>query len=337
MSEKKDMKVEDVAVHVEHVDELDEELEKYLQTPMLEGLSDAEVQRRIGIFGRNEIPEKRQNPWLKFLGYFGGAISILIEVAAVISLIVSSYIDFGILVALLIVNAIIGFMEEAKAESALDALKNTLALKSKAWRNGKLVEIDSIDLVPGDIIAVRLGDIVPADCRLLGVSITGDETEGTLQIDQSALTGESLPVAKGKGAIAYSSSICKQGQMLAVVTKTGIQTFIGRAANLISITTEAGHFQKIINHIGNFLIIITVTMAVIILLISFFLKEDYEEETYKPIPGSRRTFLKCLEEVVVLTIAAIPVGLPTVLSVTMAVGASQLAKKTGHRKTSHSY
>lgn len=112
-----------------------------------------------------EIPEKRQNPWLKFLGYFGGAISILIEVAAVISLIVRSYIDFGILVGLLILNAIIGFMEEAKAESALDALKNTLALKSKTWRNSKLIEVDSIDLVPGDIIAVRLGDIIPADCR----------------------------------------------------------------------------------------------------------------------------------------------------------------------------
>lgn len=107
---------------------------------------------------------------------------------------------------------------------------------------------------------------------LLGVSITGDETEGTLQIDQSALTGESLPVAKGKGAIAYSSSICKQGQMLAVVTKTGIETFIGRAANLISITTEAGHFQKIINHIGNFLIIITLSMAVTIFLVNLFLK-----------------------------------------------------------------
>jgi H+-transporting ATPase len=218
---------------------------------------------------------------MKFLGYFSGAISILIEAAAIISLIVGSYIDFGILVGLLVLNAVVGFLEEAKAENALDALKNTLALKSKTWRNSRLVEVDSIDLVPGDIIAVRLGDIVPADCRyvhllkrssLLGVSITGDETEGTLQIDQSALTGESLPVFKGKGAIAYSSSICKQGQMLAVVTKTGIETFIGRAANLISITTEAGHFQKIINHIGNFLIIITLTMAVIIFLVNLLLK-----------------------------------------------------------------
>lgn len=104
------------------------------------------------------------------------------------------------------------------------------------------------------------------------MSITGDETEGTLQIDQSALTGESLPVSKGKGSIAYSSSICKQGQMLAVVTKTGVETFIGRAANLISITTEAGHFQKIINHIGNFLIIITVSMALIIFLVNLLLK-----------------------------------------------------------------
>lgn len=89
----------------------------------------------------------------------------MIEAAAIISLIVGSYIDFGILVGLLILNAVIGFLEEAKAENALDALKNTLALKSKTWRNSRLVEVDSIDLVPGDIIAVRLGDIVPADCR----------------------------------------------------------------------------------------------------------------------------------------------------------------------------
>jgi H+-transporting ATPase len=141
----------------------------------------------------------------------------------------------------------------------------------------------------------------------------GEETEGTLQIDQSALTGESLPVSKGKNSIAYSSSICKQGQMLGVVTKTGINTYIGRAANLIAITNDAGHFQKVINRIGNFLVIVTVTMAVIILIFLMVAKGE--------------SFARALESVIILTIAAIPVGLPTVMSVTMAVGASQLAKK----------
>ncbi|KAJ3207223.1 hypothetical protein HK099_000331, partial [Clydaea vesicula] len=299
--------------HVEVTEALDAELEKLLLTPPNTGLTTAQVEERLLQFGKNEIPENKTNPWLKFLSYFLGAISFLLEFAAVITAILQSWADFIILVSVLIINACIGFFEEARAESALDALKNTLALKSRTWRNGELIEVDSALLVPGDIIAIRLGDIIPADCRLLGIGVTGEETEGALQIDQAALTGESLPVSKKKGDTAYSSSICKQGQMLAVVVKTGVNTYIGRAANLISITNEQGHFQIIINRIGNFLVLITVVMALVILFVSIF--------------AQKMTFLHALEQVVVLTIAAIPVGLPTVMSVTMAVGASQLAKK----------
>ena len=253
------------------------------------------------------------NQWLKFLSYFGGPISYLLEIAVVLSAVLQNWIDFGILVFVLIANAVIGFHEEAKAESALEALKNTLALKTRTWRNGSLVEVDAALLVPGDVIAIRLGDIVPADCRLLGIGVTGEITEGTLSIDQSALTGESLPVSKGLGEIAYSSSIVKQGAMLAVVTKTGINTYIGRAANLISLTNEEGHFQKVIKVIGDFLVIITVVMALIIFFDTKFRKGV--------------DFVTSLKQTVIITIAAIPVGLPTVMSVTMAVGASQLAKK----------
>lgn len=230
---------------------------------------------------------------------------------------VGDWIDFGIILALLLINALIGFIEEAKAESALDALRQTLALKTRAWRDGKLQEIEVIDLVPGDVIVLRLGDIVPADARLLGIGATGEATEGDLQIDQSALTGESLPVNKNKGAVVYSSSIVKQGQQLAVVTKTGPNTFIGRAANLIAITTEEGHFQKVINRIGNFLIYSTVVLVVIIFI--------YQMVKFKGTPaGDWKTVL---ENCLVLTVAAIPVGLPTVMSVTMAIGAKQLAAK----------
>jgi H+-transporting ATPase len=259
------------------------------------------------------LPEVKTNPWLKFLSYFGGPISYLLEIAVILSAWLGNWIDFGILVFVLIANAVIGFHEEAKAESALDALKNTLALKTRAWRNGKLVEVEASLLVPGDVIALRLGDIIPADCRLLGIGVTGEITEGTLQIDQSALTGESLPVSKGKGEIAYSSSIIKQGAMLGIVTKTGVNTYIGRAANLISMTNDEGHFQKVIKTIGDFLVIITVFMAIIIFLDAYFRKGV--------------NFKAALKQTVIITIAAIPVGLPTVMSVTMAVGASQLADK----------
>ncbi|KAJ3116373.1 hypothetical protein HK100_001088 [Physocladia obscura] len=300
-------------VHVEIQEEIEPELEDLLHTEPLKGLTTAEAADRLIKFGKNELPERKTNPILKFLSYFTGAISILLELAAIIAGYESDWIDVGILCFVLLVNAIIGFSEEARAESALDALKGTLAQKCKSWRNCELVEINACDLVPGDIIALRLGDVVPADCRLLGINVTGEKVDGNLQIDQSALTGESLPVSKGLGAIAYSSSIVKQGQMMAVVVKTGLKTYIGRAANLMAGPTEEGHFQKIINNIGNFLIVISVGMVLIILLFDIYSKGDPP--------------LTALRNVLILTIAAIPIGLPTVMSVTMAIGAQQLAKK----------
>jgi H+-transporting ATPase len=298
----------------------DEEYEKLLQTPSNYGLTDAEVEERLNKFGKNgilninvELPVVKTNRIFKFLSYFGGPISYLLEIAAILSAWLGNWIDFGILIFVLITNAVIGFHEEAKADSALEALKDTLALKTRSWRNGQLVDVEASLLVPGDIIAIRLGDIVPADCRLLGIGVNGEKTEGKMQIDQSGLTGESLPVSKSKGEIAYSSSIIKQGAMLAVVTKTGVNTYIGNAANLISITDEEGHFQKIIKIIGNFLISITIFMALIIFLVDIFLKKTDVKEA--------------LKQTVIITIAAIPVGLPTVMSVTMAIGAGQLAQK----------
>ncbi|KAG0080239.1 hypothetical protein BGZ93_002996, partial [Podila epicladia] len=264
------------AEHHEHKDEISPELEALLQTDPTKGLTSAEAAERLARFGLNELAEVKRNPLLKFLGYFTGAIAYLIEVACIISAVVEDWLDFGIILALLLVNACIGFIEESKAESALDALRQTLALKTRAWRDGHLVELDVNQLVPGDVIVLRLGDIT-----------------------------------------VYSSSIVKQGQQMAVVTKTGGDTFIGRAANLISITTEEGHFQKIINRIGNFLILITVVLVVIIMI--------YQLVHFKGTEKGK--FLSVLGRVLVLTVAAIPVGLPTVMSVTMAVGAKQLAAK----------
>jgi H+-transporting ATPase len=303
--------------HHEHEDEISPELEALIQTDPSKGLSTSEIEERLARFGKNELPEKRKNPLWKFLGYFTGPISYLIEIACIIAGVVGDWIDFGIILALLFINAFIGFFEEAKAESALDALRQTLALKTRSWRDGKLVEIDVSELVPGDVIVLRLGDIVPADARLLGIGVTGEATEGDLQIDQSALTGESLPVSKKKGNTVYSSSIVKQGQQLAVVTKTGANTFIGRAANLIAITADEGHFQKIISKIGNVLIWSTVVLVLIVLIYQLVKFKGTPEGNWKVV----------LENCLVLTVAAIPVGLPTVMSVTMAIGAKQLAAK----------
>ncbi|KAF9115943.1 hypothetical protein BGX27_005635 [Mortierella sp. AM989] len=304
-------------VHHEHVEEISPELEVLLHTDPHIGLTDDEVTLRRETFGRNELIEKKRHPLLKFLGYFTGAIAYLIELAVICAAIVGAWLDFGIILALLFINATIGFVEESKAESALDALKQTLALKTRCWRNGHLVELDTAELVPGDIIVLRLGDIIPADGRLLGIGATGEATEGDLQVDQSALTGESLPLSKNKGATVYSSSIVKQGQQMAVVTKTGGDTFIGRAAGLMAIATEEGHFQKIINRIGNFLILITVVLVLIIMVFLLVKNKNSPKGEFKYV----------LSQVLVLTIAAIPVGLPTVMSVTMAMGAKELARR----------
>ncbi|CAG8694742.1 8251_t:CDS:2, partial [Ambispora leptoticha] len=318
ISEKKVGNVQlDEHEHVEVGDDIPAELEALLHTDPSKGLTTQEAQTRLETFGRNELAEIKTNPILKFLSYFTGAIAYLIELACIFAAVVHDWLDFGIILALLFVNAFIGFIEEARAESALDALKQTLAQKAKVWRDGHFIDLDVAELVPGDVIGLRLGDIIPADARLLGISVTGGETEGTLSIDQSALTGESLPVEKKKGDTVYSSSIVKQGQMLAIVTKTGSRTFIGRAANLISITVEQGHFQKVINQIGNFLILITTVLVAIIFV--------YQMVKFRHTDKGK--FLTVLQNVLILTIAAIPVGLPTVLSVTMAVGAKQLAAK----------
>ncbi|CAG8547823.1 15575_t:CDS:10, partial [Dentiscutata heterogama] len=272
----------------EKINEKDEDLssiEQYLQTDPKTGLTTEEAQTRLDQFGRNEITETKPNLFLKFLSYFRGPIAYLIEVACIVAGIVKDWVDFGIILALLIVNALIGFIEETRAESALEALKQSLALKTKAMRDGKLIELDAAELVPGDIITLRIGNIVPADAKLLGVNISGSETSEYLMVDQSALTGESLPAHRNKGDIVYSSSIIKQGQMLAIVVKN---TYIGRAATLMNAAVD-------------------------------------QAVKFRGTPSGN--ILEILQHVLVLTVAAIPVGLPTVLSVTMAVGAKQLAKK----------
>jgi H+-transporting ATPase len=216
----------------------------------------------------------------------------------ILTAITADWLDFSIILAMLLINAVIGYVEEARAESSIASLKNSLALHSKCWRNGRLIEINSSDIVVGDIIVLRLGDIVPADARLLGIGASGEAIETDIQIDQSALTGESLPSKKKPGNIVFSSCVVKQGQQQAVVVRTGPDTFIGKTASLISVTTGSGRFQKVINYIGNFLIIISVVLVLII-----FTHELVEQRISNGTVTEEQVLL-ALKEMVVLTIAA---------------------------------
>ncbi|MGA9933402.1 MAG: plasma-membrane proton-efflux P-type ATPase, partial [Terriglobales bacterium] len=269
-----------------------------------DGLSQAEAQKRLTQYGPNEIEEKKTNPFLKFLSYFWGPIPWMIEAAVILSGVVRHWLDFFIILLLLVSNAVVGFWEEHQAGNAIAALKAKLAIKAKVKRDGKWITPAARELVPGDVIRIRLGDIVPADARLLA----GDPVE----VDQSALTGESLPATRKSGEAVFSGSIIRQGEIDAMVYATGENTYFGKTAQLVQEAHTVSHFQRAVLKIGDYLIILAVTLVVLILAVALFRGDP---------------ILSTLEFALVLLVAAIPVAMPTVLSVTMAVGARLLAKK----------
>jgi H+-transporting ATPase len=269
-----------------------------------EGLTQAEAQKRLIQYGPNEIAEKKTNLLLKLLSYFWGPIPWMIEAAVILSGVVRHWLDFFIILLLLCSNAVVGFWEEHQAGNAIDALKAKLAIDARAKRDGKWTTPKASELVPGDVVRLRLGDIVPADARLL----TGDPIE----VDQSALTGESLPVTCKPGGTVFSGSIVRQGEIDAMVYATGTNTYFGKTAQLVQEAHTVSHFQRAVLKIGDYLIVLAVALVALILVVALFRGDKV---------------LTTLEFCLVLLVAAIPVAMPTVLSVTMAVGARLLAKK----------
>jgi H+-transporting ATPase len=268
------------------------------------GLSQAEAQKRLAQYGPNEIKEKKDNLFLKFLSYFWGPIPWMIEGALILSGVVRHWLDFFIILFLLFSNAVVAFWEEHQAGNEIAALRAKLATEARALRDGKWATPKVAELVPGDVIRLLLGDIVPADARLLA----GDP----VQVDQSALTGESLPATRKPGEAVFSGSIIKRGETDAMVYATGTNTYFGKTAELVQDAHTVSHFQRAVLKIGNYLIVLAVALVAVIVTTALF--------RHDPI-------LSTLEFALVLLVAAIPVAMPTVLSVTMAVGARLLAKK----------
>ncbi|KAI4294835.1 hypothetical protein MLD38_040848 [Melastoma candidum] len=277
-----------------------------------QGLTSEEGKNRLEIFGPNKLEEKKESKFLKFLGFMWNPLSWVMECAAIMAIALANgggeppdWQDFVGILALLIINSTISFIEENNAGNAAAALMAGLAPKTKVLRDGRWSEQEAAILVPGDVISVKLGDIIPADARLL----EGDP----LKIDQSALTGESLPVTKNPGDEIFSGSTCKQGEIEAVVIATGVHTFFGKAAHLVDSTNQVGHFQKVLTAIGNFCIC-SIALGMIVEIIVMY-------------PVQHRRYRSGIDNLLVLLIGGIPIAMPTVLSVTMAIGSHRLSQQ----------
>ncbi|RMG10786.1 MAG: HAD family hydrolase [Deltaproteobacteria bacterium] len=271
------------------------------------GLGSAEAEARLQQFGPNALRARERTWWQRLLARFWGPIPWMIEAAALLSAAVERWEDLAVILVMLFVNAFVDFYQESKALNAIEVLKSKLALRALVKRDGRWQEVDAAELVPGDILKLKIGNIVPADVLLLG---GGD----FLQIDQSALTGESLPVTKGPGDEAWANTVVKQGEMLAVVTATGLRTRFGKTVGLVAKAEMTGrsHFKRMVIRVGDFLILVTLAVILVLVLLGI---SRHESE------------VDLLIYALVLTISAIPVAMPAVLTVTMAIGATALARR----------
>ncbi len=268
------------------------------------GLSSDEAARRLAQYGLNALEDKQVSILQRLLGYFWGPIPWMIEVAAVLSALVQHWADFWIIIALLLFNAAVGFWQEYTAGNAVAALMKQLALKARVRRDGQWQEINAQKLVPGDVVRIRLGDVIPADVELM----EGDY----LSVDQSALTGESLPVTKRTGDDAFSGTVVKQGEVIAKVTATGANTRFGQTASLVQQAKTISHFQKAVLSIGDYLIYVSLALVALLIIVGLHRGTDW---------------LELAQFALILTVASIPVAMPAVLSMTMAMGAMALSKR----------
>lgn len=270
----------------------------------LQGLSSQEARLRLQLHGPNTLPESRRGLWTQLFGHLWGPIPWMIEAAALLSALVGDWTDFGIITTLLVVNGLVGFWEEHQAGNAIEALRSQLAPLARVKRDGQWGTIPAQEVVPGDLLHLRSGDIIPADGLQIG--------SAAIEVDQSALTGESLPVKKQVESVLSSGSIVKRGETDALVHATGADTTFGRTARLVQGPTSISHFQQAVLKIGDYLIVIALVLVLLILMVGIF---------------RHQSLITILTFSLVLTVASIPVAMPAVLSVTMAVGAERLARK----------
>jgi len=279
-----------------------EEAFKLLQTSA-GGLAEAEVKRRIQTFGYNEIPEKRKKPFLEFLSRYWGPMPWLMELAIALSIGLKHYLEAGIIFGLLTINTAIGQVQSHGSQKALEALKKRLAIRARVLRDGDWESKEAREIVPGDIISIGLGDIVPADAKVVS---------GELSVDQSILTGESLPVDVQQSGVIYSGSVVRRGEAKCVVVGTGANTYFGKTAELVKIAKPKSHQEQIMLTIVRYMMFLGVGALAIVAV-------------YAAVRGTG--ILSILTFAVIFLMGAVPVALPAVLAIVQAVGATELARK----------
>jgi H+-transporting ATPase len=267
------------------------------------GLSGVEAGKRLEIFGDNEIVEKKKNPLLEFLLRYWGPMPWLLELAMALTFILRHYLEGVIIFVLLTVNAIIGHIHSRSSQKAVELLKKKLAIKAKILRDEKWVMKEAKEIVPGDIIAVDLGDIVPADAKIIS---------GELSVDESALTGESLPVDAHQLDIIYSSSVVRRGEARCIVVNTGANTYFGKTAELVKIAKPKSHQKDVMMAIVKYMMYLGITASILISIYALLIHTG---------------ILVILTFAVIFLMGAVPVALPAVLTIVQAVGAMELARE----------
>jgi len=279
-----------------------EDTYKFLETTA-DGLSDAEVKNRLEKFGTNELIEKKTNPLLEFLLRYWGPMPWLLELAMGLSVALSHYMEGVIIFVLLTLNAIIGQLHASNSQNLMELLKKKLAIKAKVLRNNKWSKEDAKGIVVGDSISVKLGDIVPADAKIIS---------GELSVDQSALTGESMPVEIHPADIIYSGSILRRGEATCVVINTGANTYFGKTAELVKTAKPKSHQQEVMMAVVKYMMYLGIAASIVVSVSALWMHLN---------------ILIILTFVVIFLLGAIPVALPAVLTIVQSVGATELAKK----------
>ncbi len=267
------------------------------------GLTGVEVNDRLNKFGYNKTEEKKKNPIVQFVSRFWGPMPWLLEFAMILSFFLSHEVEGIIIFALLVINAIIGFMHTRGSQKAVELLKQRLAIEAKVLRNGEWSLIESSEVVPGDIIVVKLGDIIPADAKILS---------GELSIDESALTGESLPVESKSSDVVYSGSVVRQGEARCMVINTGANTYFGRTAELVKIAKPKSHQEEIMMAIVKYMMYLGIAAAIVVSAYALIIHDSV---------------LLILTFTVIFLMGAVPVALPAVMTIVQAVTGIKLAEE----------